>query len=273
MGQTQRLRDRVAIVTGAGQGVGLGVARAFAAEGARVVIANRSAEKGEAAAAGIEADFAAVGAQALYVKTDVSQKDSVIAMVARAVESYGRVDILVNNATPTAGSARLEAMTDDAMRDHMDVNYFAAFWAMQSVFPHMKANAWGRIISMCSLNGINAHRYSAMYNGSKEGLRALTRTAAVEWGCHGITANVLCPFAATPAWEGFKKFDPEGARGIELGNPIPHAGDSEFEIGPVAVFLAGEESRYVTGNTIHADGGGHINGVAWKPELPDALPE
>ncbi len=269
MEHTQRLRDRVAIVTGAGQGIGLGVARAFAAEGAKVVLANRSPEKGEAAAAAIERDFSAQGARALYVKTDVSQKDSVIAMVAATVEAYGRVDILVNNATLTEGGSRLESMTDEAMHEHMDVNYFACFWAMQSVFPHMKANAWGRIITMCSLSGINAHRYAAMYNGSKEGVRALTRTAAVEWGQHGITANVLCPFAATPAWEGFKKFDPAAARRIELANPIPHVGDSELEIGPVAVFLASDDSRYVTGNTIHVDGGGHINGVAWNPKLPE----
>ena len=268
MGQTQRLRDRVAIVTGAGQGVGLGVARAFAAEGAKVVIANRTAEKGEAAAAGIERDFAAVGAAARFVKTDVSQKDSVVALVAATVEAYGRVDILVNNATPTEGGSQLESMSDEAMHDHLDVNYFGCFWAMQNVFPHMKANAWGRIISMCSLSGINAHRYLAMYNGSKEGVRALTRTAAVEWGRYGITANILCPFAATPAWQGFKKFDPDAARRIEHGNPIPHVGDSETEIGPVAVFLACEDSRYVTGNTIHVDGGGHINGVPWNPALP-----
>jgi NAD(P)-dependent dehydrogenase (short-subunit alcohol dehydrogenase family) len=108
-----------------------------------------------------------------------------------------------------------------------------------------------------------------MYNGSKEGVRALTRTAAVEWGRYGITANVLCPFAATPSWEGFKRFDPEGARNIEVGNPIPHVGDCESEIGPVAVFLASDDSSYVTGNTIHVDGGGHINGVAWKFELPE----
>ncbi len=269
MGQTQKLRDRVAIVTGAGQGVGLGVARAFAAEGAQVVVANRSAEKGEAAVAGIERDFAAQGASARYVKTDVSHRDSVLAMVDETVKAYGRVDVLVNNATPTGGTARLESMTDEAMHEHMDVNYFACFWAMQAVFPEMKANGWGRIITMCSLNGINAHRYSAMYNGSKEGVRALTRTAAVEWGRYGITANVLCPFAATPSWEGFKRFDPEGARNIEVGNPIPHVGDCESEIGPVAVFLASDDSSYVTGNTIHVDGGGHINGVAWKFELPE----
>jgi NAD(P)-dependent dehydrogenase (short-subunit alcohol dehydrogenase family) len=269
MGQTQRLRDRVAIVTGAGQGVGLGVARAFAAEGASIVVANRGAESGESAAAGIDRDFATQGGRARYVKTDVSQKDSVIAMVAATLEAFGRVDILVNNATPTEGGARLEAMTDEAMRDHMDVNYFGCFWAMQCVFPIMSANAWGRIITMGSLSGINAHKNAAMYNGSKEGVRALTRSAAVEWGRYGITANILCPFAATPAWEGFKKFDPAAARRLEGGNPIPHIGDCEADIGPVAVFLASDDSRFVTGNTIHVDGGGHINGVAWNPEHPE----
>lgn len=269
MGNSSKLKGRVAIITGAGQGVGLGVARAFAVEGATVVVANRSADKGEAAASAIEADFKGAGARALYIKTDVSQKESVLAMVEQTVSAFGRADILVNNATPTGGTSRLEHMSDEAMRDHMDVNYFASFWGMQACFPHMKANGWGRIITMCSLNGINAHRYSAMYNGSKEGVRALTRTAAVEWGRYGITANVLCPFAETPSWEGFKHFDPEAARSIERGNPIPHIGDCETDIGPVAVFLASEDSRYVTGNTIHVDGGGHINGVAWKMELPE----
>lgn len=269
MGQTHKLKDRVAIVTGAGQGVGLGVARAFAAEGAHVVVANRSPDKGQAAVSAIEADFKDAGASANYIKTDVSDKASVLEMVSETVKARGRVDVLVNNATPTGGTSRLEYMSDDAMREHMDVNYFASFWAMQAVFPHMKANGWGRIITMCSLNGINAHRYSAMYNGSKEGVRALTRTAAVEWGRYGITANVLCPFAETPSWQGFKAFDAEAASAIELSNPIPHIGDCETEIGPVAVFLASDDSCYVTGNTIHVDGGGHINGVAWKMELPE----
>lgn len=262
-----RLEGRVAIVTGAGQGVGLGVARALAGEGAKVVCANRSAEKGEAAAAGIREDFP--GAEARYIQSDVSQRGSVVALVDETVSSFGSADILINNATPSGGTARLESMTDAAMNDYMSVNYYASFWAMQAVFPHMKARGWGRIVTMCSLNGINAHRYTVMYNASKEAARALTRTAAVEWGRYGITCNVLCPFAATPSWQGFEKFDPESARAIVEGNPIRYAGDSERDIGPVAVFLASEESRFVTGNTIHADGGGHINGVSWKMELPE----
>ena len=264
-----RLQDRVAIVTGAGQGVGLGVARAFAAEGARVVCANRTQESGEAAAAALVRDFSGKGAEARFIRTDVSEKESLFELVEQTLSAFGTVDILVNNATPTGGTSRLESMQDTDMDAYMRVNYSAAFWGMQAVFPTMKARNYGRIITMCSLNGINAHKYTAMYNGSKEAARALTRTAAVEWGSYGITANVICPFAATPSWEGFQRFDPDGARQIIAGNPRRYIGDSEADVGPVAVFLASEESRYVTGNTIHADGGGHINGVAWKMELPD----
>jgi NAD(P)-dependent dehydrogenase (short-subunit alcohol dehydrogenase family) len=264
-----KLQDRVVIVTGAGQGIGHGVARAMAAEGAKVVLANRSKEKGKAVAAEIENDFSDRGASALYVQTDVSSKDSVATLVEETLRVHGQIDVLVNNATPAGGTSRLELMSDEVMHDYMDVNYYAVFWAMQAVFPHMKARGWGRIITMCSLNGINAHQNTAMYNGSKEAARALTRTAAVEWGRHGITANVLCPFAATPSWDGFTTFDPDGAKSIIQGNPIRRVGDSEQDIGPVAVFLACEDSRFVTGNTIHVDGGGHINGVAWKFELPE----
>jgi NAD(P)-dependent dehydrogenase (short-subunit alcohol dehydrogenase family) len=190
-------------------------------------------------------------------------------MLDATVREFGRVDILVNNATPTGGMSRLERMTTEAMEAHTRVNYLGAFWAMQAVFPHMKANGWGRVITMCSLNGINAHRYTAMYNGSKEAVRGLTRTAAVEWAGYGITCNIICPAAVTPPWEVFQRLDPEGAQGIVEANPMRRLGDSEADIGPVAVFLASDGSRYVTGNTIHADGGGHINGVPWKFELPE----
>lgn len=264
-----RLSERVAIVTGAGQGVGLGVARALAAEGASVVIGNRTRETGEAAVASIERDFGDRGGRALFLETDVAQEQSVRALAEQSAERFGRVDVLVNNATPGGGTARLEHMKTEAMQSHIDVNYLAVLWAMQAVFPTMKAAGWGRIITMCSLNGINAHQYTAPYNGSKEAARALARTAAVEWGRYGITSNIVCPFARTDAWDLFEKFDPKSATQIVDDNPCGWAGDSERDIGPLCVFLASDESRYVTGNTIHADGGGHINGVHWKMELPE----
>ncbi len=264
-----RLRDRVAIVTGAGQGVGRGVARALAAEGAAVVIANRTRQTGEAVAAEIEKDFADRGARALFVQTDVSQEEQVRAMVQSAVDELGRVDVLVNNATPSGGMSRLETMSNEAMEEHLRVNYLGAFWAMQAAFKQMRDAGWGRVINMCSLNGINAHKYTAMYNGSKEALRALTRTAAVEWGPHGITCNVVCPAAVTPPWEVFWRYDPDGAKKVVDAMPMRRMGDPEADIGPAVVFLASDESRFVTGNTLHVDGGGHINGVPWNFELPD----
>lgn len=264
-----RLDQRVAVVTGGAQGIGLGVSRALAGEGARVVIANRTRETGEAAAAAVNADLAGAGGEAHFVESDVSCEDSVRDVIARTVERFGRIDVLVNNATPSGGTARLEHMKQSVMEQHVRVNYYAAFWAMQAAFPHMKAAGHGRVINMASLNGINAHRYTAMYNGSKEALRALTRTAAAEWGRCGITCNVICPAAESDSWRAFLKYDPEGAARILDANPSGRMGDPEADIGPLAVFLASDESRYVTGNTIHADGGGHINGVPWLPDIPE----
>lgn len=260
-----RLENKVCVITGAGMGIGRGLARRFAGEGARVLVAELDPEAGERVAAEVRE----LGADARFVHTDVTEKEQVQAAIAEAVSAWGSVHILVNNAWGGSNIARLEWKTDDDMMHGLKTGFLSVFWAMQAVFPHMKAAGWGRVITMCSLNGINAHRYTVMYNGSKEAARSLTRTAAVEWGRYGITCNVLCPFAATPSWQGFEKFDPEGARAIVEGNPIRYAGDPEQDIGPVVVFLASEESRYVTGNTLHADGGGHINGVGWRMELPE----
>jgi NAD(P)-dependent dehydrogenase (short-subunit alcohol dehydrogenase family) len=123
----------------------------------------------------------------------------------------------------------------------------------------------GRIINLCSLNGVNAHMLTAEYNAGKEALRALTRTAAREWARHGILANVICPAAATASYEAFRQAAPENAAELLRLNPIGRMGDPEEDIGGVALFLASDDSRYVTGNTIYADGGSHISGVPWAP--------
>ena len=261
-----RLDDRVAIVTGAGQGIGRGIARRFAAEGAALVIAERDEASGRAVAAELARDF---GARAEFIPTDVTDKAHVVATVDAAIARCGRIDVLVNNAWAGGSFCRLEHKTDADMRHGLQVALFGAFWAMQAVFPHMRRQGGGRIITLCSLNGVNAHMYTAEYNSAKEALRALTRTAAREWARHNILANVICPAAVTAPYEAFRAFDPENAAALLRQNPMGRMGDPERDIGGVALFLASDDACYVTGNTIYADGGSHINGVSWAPQLPD----
>ncbi len=264
-----QLDGRIAFITGASRGIGLGVARAFAGEGATVVIASRSIEAGNAAADGINRDFP--GGRAVYLETDVADREQLEGRLDQVAAELGGIDILVNNATPSGDGQpiRLEYTEAARIEQLTAVNYYAPLWAMQKVFPAMKARRWGRIISMCSLNGVNAHRFTVGYNSSKEALRALTRTAAAEWGRHGITCNIICPAAVTEPWEQYLDMLPDEAQKILDMNPMERLGDSERDIGPLAVFLASDAARYITGNTIHADGGGHINGVPWFFDLPE----
>ncbi|MCD9624856.1 SDR family NAD(P)-dependent oxidoreductase [Rhabdothermincola salaria] len=263
-----RIQDKVAVITGAGDGIGHGIARRFAQEGARVLVAEIDDEKGAAVAEELTRDF---GTEAEFLHTDATLEADNNAMIARAVERWGTVDILVNNAWggDKAGLKRVDKMPTDAMFHAINMKLMGPFWAMQAAFPHMKAQGWGRVISLCSLNGVNAHMGSVHYNSSAEGLRTLTRTAAREWAGFGITANSICPGAKTAAFRAFEQMAPDVAAASEAANPMGHLGDPETDIAPVALFLASEDSRYITGNTLYADGGSHINGAVWVPDLDE----
>lgn len=210
------------------------------------------------------------GAEVLFLKTDVKQKSQVLAMVDTAVSAFGRLDILVNNAWGGGRTCRVELKTDEDLAHGLDMNLWAGFWAMNAAFPHMRTQQWGRIVNICSLNGVNAHMGTLEYNVGKEALRTLTRTAAREWARHQICCNVICPGAATAAYKRFRERSPQMADAIAAANPMGRMGDPEADIAGVALFLASEDCRYMTGNTLYADGGGHINGVAWAPELPES---
>lgn len=264
----KRLEGKVAVITGAGDGIGRGIARRFAREGARVVVAEIDTTNGPAVAQGLRDDF---GAEALFVATDATKEADNRRMIQAAVEQWGAVHILVNNAWggDTAGLQRVDRMPTDAMQHALNMKYLGPFWAMQEAFPHMRAQGWGRIISLCSLNGVNAHMGSVHYNGSAEALRTLTRTAAREWARFGITANSICPGAKSSAFRAFEAANPDMAKASEAANPMGYLGDCEDDIAPVAFFLASEDSRYLTGNTLFVDGGSHINGTVWVPDLGD----
>ena len=256
------MESKVAIITGAGGGIGEGLARAFAREGYTVVVAEIDETSGQRVASSL----ASLGGQGLFIPTDIADLVQVNAMVDDTIERFGRVDVLVNNAYPTGkGMTSVADIDRQRMRHSMSAGFDAVHVAMQAVYPTMRAQGFGRIINMCSLNGVNAHAGTVDYNCAKEAVRALTRTAAVEWGKDGITCNAVCPGAMSKAFKQRMAEMPEVFESITKMIPMGYSGDPEEDIAPVVLFLASEGGRYVTGNTIHVDGGGHINGVPWKP--------
>lgn len=259
---TGQLDGKVALVTGGSAGIGEGLVRRFAEEGARVVVADVDAEQGMAVAE-------AVGG--IFVSCDVSKRNDVEQAVSGTVERFGSIDVLVNNAWGGGSISRVESKTGEALNAGMAVGYLGPFFAMRAAFAHMKERGWGRIINMVSLNGINAHVGSLEYNAAKEALRALTRTAAREWAPTGVTVNAIAPAAKSQAFLRAIGEYPELVALADAANPMGRMGDPYDDIAPVAVFLASDGSRYLTGNTLFVDGGSHINGVAWAPDL-DADP-
>lgn len=265
---TGRLDGRVAVITGAGQGIGAGIARRFAREGCRIVVAEMNPETGPRTVGEVEA----LGSEAVFVPTDVRQQDQARGAVAAAVERFGRIDVLVNNAWGGGTTKRFEWKTDADLRHGIETGFMSNFWTMQEAFPHMKAAGGGSIINICSLNGVNAHVFTLEYNTAKEAVRTMTRTAAVEWGRHAIRCNVICPGAATDAYRAFAEANPETAAKMLEDNPMRRMGDPESDIGGAALFLASDDSAYVTGNTLMVGGGTHVNGVSWRPNLPEEEP-
>jgi NAD(P)-dependent dehydrogenase (short-subunit alcohol dehydrogenase family) len=252
------LEGRVALVTGAGAGIGEGIARRFADEGARVVAAELDEAAGRAVAKNVGG---------IFVRTDVADREQVENAVQTALSEYGAIDIVVNNAWGGGAIGRVETKTDEQLAQAIAVGYYGPYWAMRAAFPHMKARGWGRVVNLCSLNGVNAHVGTLEYNAAKEALRTLTRTAAREWAATGVTVNALCPAAKSQAFFRAIGDYPELEAMADAANPMGRMGDPYDDIAPVAVFLASEACRYLTGNTLFVDGGSHINGVAWAPDL------
>jgi NAD(P)-dependent dehydrogenase (short-subunit alcohol dehydrogenase family) len=253
-----QLKEKVALVTGAGAGIGEGIARRFADEGAKVVVAELDSASGQAVAEAIDG---------IFVGTDVSDRAQVENAVQTTLSEFGSIDIVVNNAWGGGSIGPVEKKTDDQLAHGIAVGYYGPYWTMRAAFPHMKERGWGRIINMCSLNGVNAHMGTLEYNAAKEALRALTRTAAREWAPTGVTVNAICPAAKSQAFFRAIGDYPELEAMADAANPMGRMGQPYDDIAPVAVFLASDGSRYLTGNTLFVDGGSHISGAPWAPDL------
>lgn len=244
----KRLEGKTAIVTGGGQGIGEGIALAYAREGANVIITGRTKSKLDEVAA--KAD----GGRIVPLEALAGNKEHAEKTVAEAMSRWGRVDILVNNAHTFTDFLPLD---DPRMEEHCLIDLQSAFIGalqlMQLCFPSMRDNGGGSVINMGSSYGIRCEPGFLAYAASKEAIRALTRTAAREWGPHKIRVNTVLPSALSPKaiWymEESKSYDYELSK-VSLG----YFGTPD-DITPTAVFLASDESNYVTGQTIGVDGG------------------
>jgi NAD(P)-dependent dehydrogenase (short-subunit alcohol dehydrogenase family) len=256
-----RLDGRVALITGAGEGIGRGIARRYATEGAAVVVAELDATRGQKVAD----ELSSLGAKALFVETDVKQRDAVFAAVAAAVEAFGRLDVLVNNAIALSPRVFLEDKTDEMWEHSLRVGLWANLWGMQAAQPHMRAQGGGSIINFKSLDGELGHWLQSDYNAGKEAIGGLTRSAAAEWGRYNIRVNAICPAAAGAGHEQLSREDPQRLAKIESSVPLLRIGDPERDIGGAALFLATDDSCYVTGITLYVDGGLHLPRYDTKP--------
>ena len=245
-----RLDGRVVLVTGAGQGIGQGIALAAAAEGAHIVAAGRTLDKVEKTADEVRAR----GVEALAVQCDVRRRDEVDACVAAAAERFGRLDGLVNNAMMVSLGPVLDITEKDARRT-WDSGFLGTLWCMQAAHPLLVASK-GSVVNLGTGSALRPDPAGfALYAGTKEMIRTLTRAAAVEWGSEGVRVNAIIPNGMSPGLEMWSQFAPEEFEAFVSSIPLGRVGDLEQDVGKVVAFLLSDDARYVTGTTLMADGG------------------
>lgn len=243
-----RLNGKVAIVTGAGRGIGRATAKLFAAEGAKVAVLSLTPANVDA----VVADIEAAGGTALGVVCDISDADQIRAAVDKVVAAYGGIDILVNNAfDPSAPFSSIIDLSVEQLQRNFEMGPIAYLRTMQACHPHLKASGEGRVINFGSMAGVIGLVGYGPYNMAKEAVRALTRTAAREWGADKITVNNVLPVADT--------WGPAAAAMPPPANPLARYGSPEEDVAPVVLFLASRDAQFLTGYSLPPDGGSIID--------------
>jgi len=243
-----QLENKVAIVTGAGRGIGKGVATALVKAGGKVLIVDREAELGQAT----EAQLRQLG-HASFLPFDLSKHDRLHEVVQAALARFGKLDVVVN-AAQAAQLLPLAETTNDVMKLPFDTGFWPTFILMREAYPHLRQTE-GSIINFATGAAFDALPTQGAYNAAKEAIRAISKVAANEWGPDGIRVNIICPFANSPGVQAWKEYAPEDyARQIEKVS-LRRIGDCEADIGAAVVFLASSAAGYITGQTLMVDGG------------------
>lgn len=258
------LTGKTAIITGAGFNVlgdgrcgsiGYGIATAYAKEGANIVITGRNTQKLQKAKENLEKDY---GIKVLTVQADVSadadNKAIVDNVIKQTIDTFGTIDVLINNAQASASGVPLAEHTTEQFDLAIYSGLYATFYYMQACYPYLKESK-GSVINFASGAGLFGNYGQCAYASAKEGIRGLSRVAATEWAKDQINVNVICPIAWTSQLEQFEKAYPEAFKANVKTPPMGHFGDPELEIGRVCVNLAHPDFKYLTGETLTLEGG------------------
>jgi Dehydrogenases with different specificities (related to short-chain alcohol dehydrogenases) len=244
-----RLKDKVAVVTGGGRGIGRDIVLAYAREGAHVVVNDID----PATATATAAEAAKLGSKSFGIAADVSASADVARLIDTTIRERGRIDIVVNNAMRIV-PGKLENLPEAAWDATMNIGLKGAFMVSQAAARHMIAQRSGCFVNIASVAGLFPYNWAGAYSVVKAGLIMLTKLQAMEWAPYGIRANAITPgYIRTPGTEAMYA-DPEIYEGRRKGVPMGRVGSGEDVTG-VAVFLASNDSQYTTGSTVGADGG------------------
>jgi|YelNatPaOPRAMG01_1025707.scaffolds.fasta_scaffold00361_57 NAD(P)-dependent dehydrogenase (short-subunit alcohol dehydrogenase family) len=247
-----RFKDKVVIVTGAAKGIGWGCAKIFSQEGAKVVVVDWDDENGQKTAAELRQG----GGEAIFIHCDVSNEEQVKAMVDQTIQTFGHIDVLVNNAGVGVYKTLTEASTADWDRA-LNVNLKGVYLCSKYVIPHMQRQGKGNIINMSSVHSFQTVNGAAPYAASKGGITALTRSMAIDYG-PTIRVNAIAPgWVLTPLIQSIFNSYPDPAaqqRAVEQRQVMKRIGRPE-DIGYAAAFLASDEADFITGTQLFVDGG------------------